>query len=56
MPHGLLPWWAGWRPSVFMLVGIVAIGAAGYIVIEDSHPLDALYIETVSLRGFSFLR
>jgi voltage-gated potassium channel len=52
--HGLLPWWAGWRLSIFMLVGVVVIGTLGYMAIEGWHPLDALYMTVISVTTVGY--
>ena len=50
----LSPWWAGWRLSVVLLVGIVCVGTAGYVIIEGWSVFDAFYmtITTVTTVGY----
>src|SRR3954468_19842643 len=50
----LSPWWAGWRLSVVLLASIVAIGTAGYVIIEGWDVFDAFYmtITTVTTVGY----
>lgn len=53
--QGLSPWWVGWRLSVVLLTAVLAIGTAGYVVIEGWSAFDALYmtITTVTTVGYS---
>src|SRR4051812_27372916 len=43
------PWWAGWRLSVLLLVGVVAGGTVGYSVIEGWDLWDPLYMPAISV-------
>jgi voltage-gated potassium channel len=43
------PWWAGWRLSVVLLIGVVAGGTAGYSLIEGWNLWDSLYMTVISV-------
>ena len=43
------PWWAGWRLSVILLIGVVAGGTAGYSLIEGWDVWDSLYMTVISV-------
>jgi voltage-gated potassium channel len=43
------PWWAGWRLSVILLLGVVAGGTLGYSVIEGWDLWDSLYMTVISV-------
>ena len=49
------PWWAGWRLSVVLLATVLAVGTAGYVVIEGWDMFDAFYmtITTVTTVGYA---
>ena len=48
------PWWVGWRLSVVLLTTVLALGTAGFVVIEGWNTFDALYmtITTVTTVGY----
>jgi voltage-gated potassium channel len=48
------PWWAGWRLSVVLLVGVVAGGTLGYTVIEGWDPWDSLYMTVISVTTVGY--
>src|SRR6478672_4460908 len=43
------PWWAGWRLSVLLLLGVVAGGTVGYSLIEGWDLWDSLYMTVISV-------
>jgi voltage-gated potassium channel len=48
------PWWAGWRLSAVLLTAVVAVGTAGFVLIEGWSAFDALYmtVTTVTTVGY----
>jgi voltage-gated potassium channel len=48
------PWWAGWRLSVALLAVIVALGTAGYCVIEGWDLWDAFYMTVISVTTVGY--
>ena len=48
------PWWAGWRLSVVLLVGVVAGGTLGYTLIEGWDPWDSLYMTVISVTTVGY--
>ncbi len=48
------PWWAGWRLSVVLLLGVVAGGTLGYTLIEGWDPWDSLYMTVISVTTVGY--
>jgi voltage-gated potassium channel len=48
------PWWAGWRLSVALLVGVGAGGTAGYMLIEGWDAWDSLYMTVISVTTVGY--
>src|SRR5215212_4464992 len=48
------PWWAGWRLSVVLLIGVVAGGTAGYSLIEGWDLWDSLYMTVISVTTVGY--
>ena len=51
---GPSPWWARGRLSVFLLVGVIAGGTVGYMIIEGWTPWDALYMTVISVTTVGY--
>src|SRR4051794_27203603 len=48
------PWWAGWRLSVVLLIGVIAGGTLGYTLIEGWDPWDSLYMTVISVTTVGY--
>src|SRR5215212_3473209 len=48
------PWWAGWRLSVVLLIGVVAAGTTGYSLIEGWDLWDSLYMTVISVTTVGY--
>ena len=48
------PWWAGWRLSVVLLIGVVAGGTLGYSLIEGWDLWDSLYMTVISVTTVGY--
>jgi voltage-gated potassium channel len=48
------PWWAGWRLSVVLLIGVIAGGTVGYTLIEGWDLWDSLYMTVISVTTVGY--
>ncbi len=52
--RGPSPWWARGRLSVILLLGVIAGGTAGYMIIEGWTPWEALYMTVISVTTVGY--
>ena len=48
------PWWARGRLSFILLLGVIAGGTVGYMIIEGWGPWDALYMTVISVTTVGY--